>query len=132
MAAAKEDHVMKMLGAFVVGTLFAVLLVTPVHAQSGGATSDPHHPAPAGGAATTAAPTPTPGPMGGGMPMEMCQQMMAAMMGMPMMGMSMMGGGSAADPKEKADMLQMRGEMMKAMGDIMMKHARRMQGAAKP
>jgi hypothetical protein len=30
--------------------------------------------------------------------------------------------------KEKADMLEMRGEMMKAMGDIMMKHARRMEG----
>jgi len=40
----------------------------------------------------------------------------------------MMGGTTPADPKERADMLQMRGEMMKAMGDIMMKHARRMQG----
>ena len=55
--------------------------------------------------------------------MEMCRQMMADMMGMPMMG-----GGAPADPKEKAEMLQMRGEMMKAMGEIMMKHAKRMHG----
>ena len=45
-----------------------------------------------------------------------------------MMAMPMMGGAMSAGPKERADMLQMRGEMMKAMGDIMMKHARRMQG----
>ena len=34
----------------------------------------------------------------------------------------------AADSKERAAMIEMRGEMMKAMGDIMMKHGRRMQG----
>jgi len=45
------------------------------------------------------------------------------------MAMPMMGGAGSADPKEKAEMLQMRGEMMKAMGDIMLKHAQRMQGA---
>jgi hypothetical protein len=59
-----------------------------------------------------------------GMPMiDMCRQMMGDMMRMPMMG-----GAAPADPKEKADMLEMRGEMMKAMRDVMMKHARRMQG----
>jgi hypothetical protein len=55
--------------------------------------------------------------------MDMCRQMMGDMTRMPMMG-----GAASADPKEKADMLEMRGEMMKAMGDIMTKHARRMQG----
>jgi len=54
----------------------------------------------------------------------MCRQMMGDMMAMPMMG-----GAAPADPKEKADMLQMRGEMMKAMGEVMMKHAHRMHGA---
>jgi hypothetical protein len=54
--------------------------------------------------------------------MDMCRQMMSAMMGMPMSG-----GAGPMDPKERADMLQMRGEMMKAMGDIMMRHAKRMQ-----
>jgi hypothetical protein len=56
--------------------------------------------------------------------MDTCRQMTADMMGMPMMG-----GAAAGGPKERAEMLQMRGEMMKAMGDIMMKHARRMQAA---
>ena len=56
--------------------------------------------------------------------MDVCRQMMGESMAMPMMG-----GAGSADPKEKAEMLQMRGEMMKAMGDIMLKHAQRMQGA---
>ena len=48
-----------------------------------------------------------PGMMGGG-----------GMMGMPMM---------SGDPKQQAEMLAMRGEMMKAMGDIMLKYAQRAQ-----
>ena len=63
--------------------------------------------------------------------MEMCRQMMGqggmvggGMMGGGMMGMPMMMGG---DPKQQAEMLAMRGEMMKAMGDIMMKYAQRAQ-----
>jgi hypothetical protein len=67
--------------------------------------------------------------------MEMCRQMMGqagmmgggmgpGMMGGGMMGMPMMVGG---DPKQQADMMAMRGEVMKAMGDIMMKYAQRMQ-----
>ncbi len=48
-------------------------------------------------------------PMGGGMmPGMMCPMMMG--------GMGMMG--SSADPKLMGRMLQMRGEMMKAMGDV--------------
>jgi hypothetical protein len=34
------------------------------------------------------------------------------------------------DPKMMAHMLQMRGEMMKAMGEIMMKHGAMMRGGA--
>ncbi len=69
--------------------------------------------------------------------MEMCHQMMGqpgtmgggmgpGMMGGAMMGMTPMMGG---DAKQQADMMAMRGEMMKAMGDIMMKYAQRMQPA---
>ena len=46
-------------------------------------------------------------------------------MGPGMMGMMPMGG----DPKQQAEMMAMRGEMMKAMGEIMMKSAQRMQPA---
>jgi hypothetical protein len=67
--------------------------------------------------------------------MEMCRQMMgqAGMMGGGM-GLGMMGGGMmpmmmGGDPKQQAEMLAMRGEMMKAMGDIMMKYAQRAQSA---
>jgi len=58
--------------------------------------------------------------------MEMCRQMMgqAGMMSGGMMGMPMMMGG---DPKQQAEMLAMRGEMMRAMSDIMMKYAQRAQ-----
>ena len=41
-----------------------------------------------------------------------------------MMGVGQMGNSPQA--------LQMRGEMMKAMGDVMMKHGKMMEGAAKP
>ena len=67
--------------------------------------------------------------------MEMCRQMMGqgGMMGGGM-GPGMMGGGGmmgmpmmSGDPKQQAEMLAMRGEMMKAMGDIMLKYAQRAQ-----
>jgi hypothetical protein len=115
---------MKPLGTFVATVLFALLAATPVFAQQPGASSDPHHPAAPSGSPAAPAPAPAPGMHGGGMPMmEMCRQMMGEMSGMPMMG-----GAAPADPKERAAMLEMRGEMMKSMGDIMMKHGRRMQG----
>lgn len=68
--------------------------------------------------------------------MAMCRQMMGqagmmgggmgpGMMGGGMMGMPMMGG----DATQQPEMMAMRGEMMKAMGDIMMKYAQRMQPA---
>jgi hypothetical protein len=53
-------------------------------------------------------------------------QGMCPMMGMGgMMGGGMMGGmmGSSADPKAQARMLKLRGDMMKAMGDVLLKHA---------
>jgi hypothetical protein len=48
----------------------------------------------------------------------MCREMMSghSMMGHPMM----------------SHMMEMRGEMMKAMGEIMLKHAKRMQGTPSP
>jgi hypothetical protein len=49
---------------------------------------------------------------GGGM---MCPMMMAHSAGQGM--------GASSDPKAQARMLRMRGEMMKAMGDVMLKHA---------
>ena len=75
--------------------------------------------------ASTQAPAATAPPMpGGGMAaqmgphMEMCRMMMGQG--------GMMGGG---DPKQQAEMLAMRGEMMKAMGEIMIKYAQRAQSA---
>jgi len=56
--------------------------------------------------------------------MDMCGQMMTgATMGMTDDRQKM-------DPKVMAHMLQMRGEMMKAMGEVMMKHGRMMEGGA--
>ena len=80
----------------------------------------------------------TPGMPAGGMDahmaqhMEMCRQMMGqgGMMGGGMMGPGMMGGMMmSGDPKQQAEMMAMRGEMMKAMGDIMLKYAQRAQSA---
>ena len=66
----------------------------------------------------------TPATPGGGMPPgSMCGMMMGAAAGggaMPMMGMM---GGAAESPR----MMQMRGEMMKAMGDILMKYGKMME-----
>ena len=110
--------------ALAAAALFAVLTATPVDAQQHGTPAQPHHPEPKAGAPATPAPTPGPGMHGGGMPMmDMCRQMMGGSMDM-----SMMGGAPPANPKERAAMLEMRGEMMKTMGDVMMKHARRMHG----
>ena len=80
----------------------------------------------------------TPGMPPGGMDahmaqhMEMCRQMMGqgGMMGGRMMGPGMMGGMMmGGDPKQQAEIMAMRGEMMKAMGDIMLKYAQRAQSA---
>jgi hypothetical protein len=76
--------------------------------------------------------------MGGMMPMmQMCREMMGGHsmpghgMGQGMMGGGMMGGGMmggrAGDPKTMGQMMEMRGEMMKAMGEVMLKHAKKLQ-----
>jgi hypothetical protein len=112
-----EEYAMTRSSAFLTGALLALLLVTPVYAEQPATESDPHHPAAAAGTPATPAPAPTPD-TGAGMPlMDMCRHMA---------GMPMMGGSEAPDQKKRAAMLEMRGEVMKAMGDIMMKHARRM------
>ena len=104
--------------------LFALLIVTPALAQQSVTSPETHHPEPAAGTSATPAPTPMRGPNPAATPtMEICHQMMGDMAAMPKMG-----GGGIADPKDRAEMLQMRGEMMKAMGDVMMKHARSMRG----
>lgn len=63
---------------------------------------------------------------------------MGGMMGRGMMGRGMMDDpamdmpGPSTDPKAMSQMMEMRGEMMKAMGDIMMKYARKMRPAEEP
>ncbi len=58
-----------------------------------------------------------------GMMCPMMQQMMGCMMGPAGMGMpGMMGEGK--DPKTMGRMLQMRGEMLKAVGEVMLKYGK--------
>jgi len=86
----------------------------------------PMTPQPAPGAATgqqSQTPMMSQGMMGG---------MMCPMMGQPMMGMGMgpgmMGGMSGmSDPKAQARMLKLHGDMMKAMGEVMLKHGQAME-----
>jgi hypothetical protein len=93
-------------------------------AQSPTAPADPHRPT------ETAADQAEPGrgaPAQDGMMrmMETCRLMATPMMGV--------GGERAMDTKTMSQMLQMRGEIMKAIGEIMMKHSSMMMqdGAAK-
>jgi len=65
-----------------------------------------------------------PGPMHNHQMQTQCPPMMGGMMGGGMMGMM---GGQPDSPK----MMQMRGEMMKAMGDIMMKYGKMMEGTSR-
>ena len=103
---------------------------TTVNAQQPASPADPHHPP---GQTQTPAPsvqqTPAPAPPAAGMMpmMEMCREMIS---GHPAMGPGMMGGGQPSDPKMMVQMMEMRGEMMKAMGDIMLRHARKMRGTS--
>ena len=102
---------MKRLGTLLATAVFALLVAVPGFAQEPATPRDQPHPGtpPAGSMPTGAMPA-----------MDMCRHMMGDSMAMPAMG-----DGNTA-PKQMAHMLEMRGEMMKAMGDIMMKHARRM------
>ena len=74
--------------------------------------------------------------MGGGMPMMggMCGMMGGMPMPgggtMPMMGGMMRGGGGGQmDPKTMGRMLQLRGEIMKAVGDVLIKHGKMLDGS---
>jgi hypothetical protein len=130
--------------------ILVLATVTAVGAQQPVAPADPQQPA-----GQTQAPAPgqqpqQPGdPVGGTMPMmDMCREMMGGhgmmggremrgghgmrggrgMMGGGMMGPGMMGGGMmGGDPRAMAQMMEMRGEMMKAMSEIMLKHAKKLQ-----
>ena len=115
--------------------LIVLTTATQAGAQQPASPADPHHPpGQTQPPAPSVQPTPTPAPPAGRkMPMmEMCREMMS---GHPEMAPGMMGGGQssdpkASDPKTMVQMMEMRGEMMKAMGDIMLKHARKMQGTS--
>jgi hypothetical protein len=112
------------MNAFSLKVVLAVIGLTLVFGAVPGwaqAPLDQHHQP---SAAPAAAPSGMQAPQGGMMPMmDMCRQMMAG----PMMGM---GSDQKMDPKMTAHMLEMRGEMMKAMGEVMMKHGKMMQGGA--
>jgi len=101
----------------------ALLLSTvgPVAAQQ------PGHPSPPPGSGPgPQMPMQGGGMMGGGMMMcPMMGMMRGGMMGggMPMMGMM----GGQMDPKMMGRMLQMHGEMMKAMADVLIKHGKAME-----
>jgi hypothetical protein len=73
------------------------------------------------------------GMMGGGMTGEGMMGMMPGMMGgqMGCRGMGIMGmmASGQVDPKTMAKILQFRGEMLKAMGEVMMKHSKAMEEA---
>jgi hypothetical protein len=65
--------------------------------------------------------------MGQGMMGMMCPMMGQSMMGM---GPGMMGGMmGTSDPKAQARMLKLRGDMMKAMGEVLLKHAQEIEQA---
>jgi hypothetical protein len=94
-------------------SVFALAAAAPVYAQQA---------APAASPPTVAAPAPPAGTM----PMDMCHQMMAGTMMSGATEMPM-APNQPMDPKMMAQMMELRGEMMKAMGDVMMKHAKKMQ-----
>src|SRR5438445_4921910 len=111
---------MKLLGTFVIALTLSLLAAGAAVAQQ----LSHEHSAPSQQPA--AAPKPAM-PSGGDQAhqiqhiqhMEMCRQMMMGQPGMMGMMPMMMGW----DPKQPAEMLAMRREMMKAMGEILMKYA---------
>jgi hypothetical protein len=118
------------LSTVLLGTvLFTIAAATHLDAQQPTTPKDPHHPETPAASSSATQPGEQGGAAGGMMPMEMCRQMMAGHMMGGMMGMPMGGDAQKMDPKTMAQMMEMRGEMMKAMGEIMMKHAKKMQSA---
>jgi hypothetical protein len=108
---------MKIVSGFVATALFSLVFAMPAYAQHGGVSTDAHQPS--ASAETAVAPAPSAGSRDATPPMmDMCRQMMARMHP-----------DASTDPKQNAEMLQKHGEMMKAMGDMMMKHAQGMPGS---
>jgi len=66
-----------------------------------------------------------PSMMGRGMMAMMCPMMGGQMDPSGMMSLMSMGGGEK-DPKAMARMLELRGDLLKAMGEVMLKHAKAM------
>jgi hypothetical protein len=60
--------------------------------------------------------------MGGGMMGMMCPMMGGQMDPMGMTGMMSMMGGGQMDPKAMGRALELRGELLKAIGDVLIKH----------
>jgi hypothetical protein len=119
-------------GVLVSMMLGAVLMGGTSFAQQGGTGSQmPQSPAPHGGQGM-ACPMMASGTcsmMGGGMHGSMHG---GATQGGGMQGCGMMAGGMGGQMGGDPKALQMRGEMMKAMGDVMIKHGQMMEKAAKP
>ncbi len=69
-------------------------------------------------------PTGQPSMMGPGMMGMMCPMMGGQMDPSGMMSMMGMMGGGERDPKAMARMLEFRGDLLKAMGEVMLKHAK--------
>lgn len=124
-------NVMKRLCAALCGLALVVTVAAPAAAQHSG--PQPGTP-PRPGSQAPPMPMPGGGGMHGGMMgggMMMCP-MMSGMMGGGMMGAGEMTGGGCmmgmmggqADPKTPARMLQMRGEIMKAVGDVLIKYGK--------
>jgi hypothetical protein len=103
------------------GALLAVLVLMGALTATGGQM-------PMGGQGGAQEPSAGPSSMmGRGMMGMMCPMMGGQMDPMAMMGMmSMMGG--EMDPKTMARMLEFRGDLLKAMGEVMLKHAKAMEG----
>jgi len=113
-----------------VSGLAILVMVSGAGAQMGPMTPPQGAPSQAPGSSETPGPPSHAPMMGAGMMGGMmCPMMGQSMMGrQPMMGMEMgrgtMGGMMAAsDPKTMARMLKLRGDIMKAIGDVMLKHA---------
>jgi hypothetical protein len=123
----QEEATMKRL-IVAIGVIILTTATTASAQQPAAPADPPHPPGQIQTPVPSVQPTPAPPPPAGGvMPMmEMCREMMS---GHPAMGPGMMGGQSS-DPKMMAQMMEMRGEMMKAMGDIMLKHAKKMHGTS--
>jgi hypothetical protein len=71
--------------------------------------------------------TDQPSMMGRGMMGMMCPMMAGQMDPSGMMSMMSMMGGGERDPKAMARILALRGDLLKAMGEVMLKHAKAME-----